>query len=213
MSLSTKRRGRNLNSAEMTLWTIQRPEAVHLLEKKGTLITAAKKVHPDDRSPYKWMASQMRHRIGDPLDKSTLPLWAWHTYQDDSPRPDLRRSGHLPRGERAARIEFAVAPSNVLLSDFMLWHYVLGYWYLPKSAKDEREFSRALREHGLESCRTRPIPNRVLDDRLTASWVRIFEIGQMFTREGNVRADQSIQATLWVLPLESVKKIEWFTAR
>lgn len=213
MSLSAKSRDRNLNSAEITLWTIQRPEAVRLLEKNGTLITASNKVHADDRSPYQWMALQMRRRIGDPGDKSTLPLWAWHTYRDDSPRPDLRSTGHLPRGERAARIEFAVAPSNVLLSDFMLWHHVLGYWNIPKSAKDEREFSRALRECGLGSCNTRPLPNRELDERLKASWVRIFEIGKMFTREGSVRAGQSIQATLWELQLDSVKKIEWFTAR
>jgi len=213
MSLPTKHRSRVLNSGEMVLWTIQTREAVRLLEKNGTLVTATQKADADFRSSYEWMASQMRHRIGAPLDKATLPLWAWHTWQDDSPRPDLRCNGHLPRGERAARIEFAVAPSNVLLSDFMLWHHVLGYWYLAKSAKDEREFFLALREHGLESCRTRPLPNRVLDDRLKASWVRIFELGQMFTKEGNARAVRSIQATLWALPLESVKKIEWFTAR
>ena len=213
MSASMKSRDRNLNSAEMTLWTIQSPEAVRLLEKNGTLVSSNKMVFAPFRSSYKWMASQMRERIGDPLNKSTPPLWAWHTYWDDSPRPDLRRTGHLSRGERAARIEFTVAPSNVLLSDFMLWHYVLNYVYLSKSAKEEREFSRSLREHGLESCITRPLPSRVLDERIKASWVRIFEIGKMFTRDGNVRAGQCIQATLWALQLESVKKIDWFTAR
>lgn len=197
----------------MTLWTIQTPDAVRQLEKNGALVTPHQKVPVDCRSPYSWMASQMRHRIGDPLDRSRLPLWAWHTWQTDYPRPDLRCSGHLPRSERAARIEFAVAPSNVLLSDFLLWHYVLWYSYLPKSTKDDRDFSRALREYGLESCRTRPLPNRVLDDRLKASWARIFDTGQLLTKEGKARADRSIQATLWALPLESVKRIDWFTAK
>ena len=39
-------------------------------------------------------------------------------------------------------------PSEVLLSDFELWHYVLNYQYVPASMKDSRRFDAILEAQG-----------------------------------------------------------------
>ena len=64
-----------------------------------------------------------------------MPIWAWYQWEGSRRKPDLRASGYLPKGEPGVRLELRVADDRVLLSDFDLWHYVLNYWYLPKSEK------------------------------------------------------------------------------
>lgn len=143
----------------MILWTIQTPEAVANLQRTSVLLADSGDAESHFRTAFEWMAAQMRHRIGNPPRSSVRPLWAWHTWQGRRARPDLRSSGHLPRGTRAARIEFAAEPSTVLLSDFSLWHYVLNYWYLPASSRDEKSFDAMLKAAGLDFFKTKPLPD------------------------------------------------------
>ncbi|UYZ73367.1 DUF3841 domain-containing protein [Moraxella bovis] len=56
-------------------------------------------------------------------------MWAWyHAHGANKPKPDLRKSGHLPKGERGVRIEFTLPKERVLLSNFDGWHAVLNDW-------------------------------------------------------------------------------------
>ena len=71
-------------------------------------------------------------------------------------KPDLRSSGHLLKGERGVRIEFRVSDRLILLSDFDLWHYVLNYWYLPESQKDDEAFESELSRRGLSFTKRNP---------------------------------------------------------
>ena len=71
-----------------------------------------------------------------------MPIWVWWQWWADRRRPDLRASGFLPKGVRGIRVECRVKEDQVLLSDFELWHYILNYWYLPKSEKSGESFEK-----------------------------------------------------------------------
>ena len=101
----------------------------------------------------------------------------------------------------------------VLLSDFSLWHHVLNYWYLPASRKDERAFERQLNAVGLDYFKTKPLPDSRLHKRVEASWERIFDLDFVARGVTGPRDERIVQATLWALPLEWVRKITWFTSR
>ena len=65
---------------------------------------------------YRWMYRQMIKRIKD-VDDSMV--WLWPS------RPDLRCSGYLNKGTKGVLLELELNESQVLMSDFELWHYVL----------------------------------------------------------------------------------------
>lgn len=140
----------------------------------------------------------MTERLGPPPRGSRYPVWAWKAWRgEESPKPDLRARAHLPPGTRGARIEIDAPAERVLLSDFMRWHCVLAGQYL---ADDEREddavaampWSRA---------------------RAEESWSRIFELGRGDPDYHGPVAERSVQATLWFVTLDDVRRLTWFTAR
>lgn len=194
------------------MWTIQSPEAVAALERGGILVADAGEPEPSFGPAYRWMESQMSHRIGPPVHGGR-PIWAWRAWSALRPCPDLRSKGHLSSGSRAARIEFSVEPNAVLLSDFSLWHHVLNYWYLAASVRDEGAFESQVKAAGLDFFATQPLPDPILHSRIEASWERIFDLDTFIGGISEKPASRSIQATLWSLPRTSVRNIRWFTAR
>jgi hypothetical protein len=114
--------------------TMQRPSWWRALQERG-------EIHGDGRyachhfRPYKWMMEQMRRRV--PGYGGGFPIWLWH-----SPKPDLRHSGHLSRGEQALRIELESPRELVLVSDFETWHCVLNRWHLSLTWRESREWDR-----------------------------------------------------------------------
>ena len=195
----------------MILWTIQSPQAVAALERRGVLLADHGAVEPSFRPAYAWMAGQMSRRIGS-SPNGARPLWAWQAWTAKHPRPDLRSTGHLPRGHRGARIAFTAEPSAIVLSDFFLWHYVLNYWYLPASLRDSAAFEAQVRRSGLDVT-SKPLSEPALHSRIEASWDRIFALTTFIRGVTEGRAARSIQATFWSLPLQAVQEITWFTAR
>jgi len=197
----------------MILWTVQTPDAVAALHRNGRLVATSGEYERHFRSAYRWMGAQMHRRIGAAPQSSARPLWAWHTWQGQRGRPDLRRSGHLPRGSRGARVEFAADPRTFLLSDFSLWHYVLNYWYLPSSLSDGKAFEATLKAAGLDFFKTKPLPNASFHRIIEASWERIFDPTLTVRGITDPRTKRTVQAALWSLPLEAVRQITWFTAK
>jgi hypothetical protein len=149
----------------MVIWSILTPQAWAELQSKRRLRASRRHAEQDYLAPYTWMAEQMDRRLKTPRPSPTvMPLWAW--YQWDGPRrrkPDLRavRFWH-PKGERAIRVECQVQDERVLLSDYELWHYVLNYWYLPKTQADGDAFDKKLDAAGFSTCRfthDNPLPD------------------------------------------------------
>lgn len=191
------------------LWTIQTIPAWETLQAAGVLRAESRLAEPDFAAAYRWMVAQMRQRLPRPSFAAKTPLWAWYQYRGpDRPRPDLRKRSHLPAGQRGVRIEFELADELVLLSDFELWHLVLNNWYLGESEADADAFDKLADQEGYPLPPDSPL-NQVVRD----SWTRIFDLDwsdPYFVHDVQRRA---IQATFWELPLQAVRKADFFTAR
>jgi len=198
----------------MTLWTIQSLPAWTRLESRGVLVASSSHGEKEFLPAYRWMRAQMRRRLGPPPSAECFPLWAWSQWENSGQRrPDLRSSGHLPRGETGVLVELAVDEREALLSDFELWHYVLNYWYLPRSEADEARFDALLASLGVRAPSEVPRRDRRFHAEVRESWVRIFDIRWSARGIGWPPRKKSIQATLWSMSMEMVRSHRVFTAR
>ena len=83
--------------------------------------------------------------------KNIYPIWFWHQYKNSkSKRPDLRESGLLSKGTKGVLIEFEKPETEILLSDFNLWHFVLNYWHIANNEEQELEFNKLLKTSNVE---------------------------------------------------------------
>ncbi len=194
----------------MQLWTIQTEAALGKLECDGRLSSDRSLADADFLTAYDWISDQMRQRIGPSPAGVTSPLWAWYQCNSESKRrPDLRRRGHLPRGETGFLIEFWGDDESVVLSDFDLWHFVLNYWYLPATVADGDRFDSTLdRRYSWND----PAPH-VIDQEIRDSWQRIFDLEWYDPELTCSPGERQIQATLWELTAESIVTIQKFVAR
>jgi len=87
------------------------PSLVECLQRRGVIRGDGRRVCHHFRPAYKWLTGQMHRRV--PGYSGAFPVWFWF-----SPKPDLRQSALLARGERGLRIELELPREVVLLSDF-----------------------------------------------------------------------------------------------
>jgi hypothetical protein len=169
------------------------------------------------------MNLQMQKRLSALREPDAAPIWVWYQWNGiKQPRPDLRMSGHLPPGTSGVRIECIIAPCRVLLSDFLLWHYVLNGGYLPNSLADQEAFDEEedhyLVQAGTSHARNIPVmyqhfyPHH-LRSKIIASWQRIFDLDWMADDITCTTEEKVIQGTLWELRLEDVRRVQHFVAR
>lgn len=183
----------------MTLWTIQEKGWYTKLVRCGQLTGDGRRVPPDWRAAYKWMAAQMALRG---LPKVRFPVWAWHSYEGpEARRPDLRHAGLLPPGTHGVRVELSVPADSAVLSQCDMWLDVLQGQYV---SLDEEEFDQMweLQSAGL-----------LTHAAVQASWARIFDLtcGSEGWYKGT--AEREIQATLSFVKLEWVVHVDHFVAR
>lgn len=181
----------------MHAWTVQAPDVMAVLRTGSVWRAGEARVEPSWIPAYRWMAGEMRDRLGAPAERSQMPIWVWCQWRGASrPRPDLRSPGHLPAGANGVRIEIELDEERVLRSDFGLWHYALNGWYLPQSLVDECEFDAR--------------PDR---RRIRPSWRRMFDLEWCDRRYTTARADKSIQGVIWELRPQDVRRSTGFVAR
>ena len=203
----------------MVIWSILTQQAWEELQRKDRLRATTRHAEQDYIAAYVWMARQMERRLTVPRpSRDAMPVWAWWQWWGDRRRPDLRASGYLPKGAQGIRVELRVKDDQVLLSDFELWHYVLNYWYLPKTEKDGEAFEKQLTRAGLSlvGCsHQKPLPHAVFRRQIESSWERIFDLS--WTDPGHKivpsAKNRAIQGTMWELLLEDVVESKEFTAR
>jgi hypothetical protein len=130
------------------------------------------------------MAKRLGRVVPAPAEHAA-PVWAWVQYNGEArPRPDLRRTAHLPRGTRGVRLELVLPASCVLLSDFDLWHYVLN---------------------------DGPIP--VAGSARGKNWDKVFDLDYHDPDVTLARSKKSIQAVFWEAPVSAVRAVDFFIAR
>lgn len=116
----------------MRLWTFQNKGTSELL-KLGEPFRCkkdlAKNLMLNDtfaeifRKSYDYMMNLMDEKIGEAPSGVVLPIWAWHTSGGHHKKPDLRSNNTYY--DDSELIELEVPDSQVLLTDFDLWHSVL----------------------------------------------------------------------------------------
>jgi hypothetical protein len=147
------------------------------------------------------MASQMSQRLA--AYGGGFPVWFWH-----SPKPDLRRGSHLPRGEHGVRIELELPRDRTLLLDFETWHCVLNHWHLSKSSEEEAEWDR--KTNGFAPFGAVLPPH--LEAELQSTWDRVFDF-ELLRSAGMWGPIDRIQGVTEYVLLSEVRSAKSFVAR
>jgi hypothetical protein len=192
--------GRDMSEL-MRVWTIQRAGCWELFQKRGVLRGDGRRVCHHFRPAYRWLMTQAHQRL--PGYQGGFPIWFWH-----SPKPDLRHSAHVPRGERGVRIEIEIPRDRMLLSDFNTWHCVLNRWHLSRSWRESRDWDRRVK--GYDQF-IGPLPP-LLEAELQATWDRVFDFDLLRRARIWGPIDQIQGVTEYVM-LTEVRRIEEFIGR
>lgn len=114
----------------MQLWTIQHHKAYENLMEKGRLTADPNYLFCGKELlfAYDWMAETMKRKGVKPPPKINYPLWAWAQWEGKRKKQDLRKNGYGQSGTKMVQLTIEIDESNLLLSDFDLFHYVLNFW-------------------------------------------------------------------------------------
>jgi len=198
----------------MRLWSIQEASKLDEIRSTGKLTCLGNKFSLEWDNEYKWMIKQMSEKIGSPTKNNQYPIWAWYQYQDSKhKKPDLRRSGHLPSGTNGIIIEFEKEIGNVLLSDFVLWHYPLSYKaIIAKNEEKCEEFELKLKTLKLDKTKFINLPKNIQRE-IEISWQRIFDMDFENEYYTHPKKEKMIQACCWEINEVEISKIDPFKAR
>lgn len=188
----------------MKLWTMQPIKVWEKIEKDGVFHCDEKlsENNEDFKESYAWMVEQMDKRMKHP-NKCVLPVWAWHTYNWENKKPDLRESGFGNPKERCVCLELEIPDEEVLLSDFNAWHYVLNHSWFDDS-KNEEEWDKL--HEWFDN-----LPGEEREKLRIESWQKIFNV-EPYEDEWSTNG-RYVQAVFWELKKDHVKKVQFFTAR
>jgi hypothetical protein len=184
----------------LRVWTVQRRGWWESLERRRVLYGDGRRVSRGFRPAYRWLMRQMRARI--PGYRGGFPVWVWH-----SPKPDLRRAGHLRPDERGVRVELELPRTSVLLLDFETWHCVLNRWHVSLSWRDSRAWDR--RVEALPQWWS--LPPR-MEAELEASWERVFDLETLRRAKLWGPVDR-IQGVTEFVRLDDVRSVDGFVSR
>ena len=178
----------------MILWTTQHQQAAERMNETGTLRADEKHLLFDGSfiDSYRWMADQMKKRIGDPPEGMAFPVWAWYQWEGKRSRIDMRAHGwHWgEKGSPIVLLTFDAPDNHVLLSDFDYWHVVLNDGSLIFPFRETAVYTK---------------------DEKQKSWENIFDIS--CKHDGDEHFSLSTQATLWEIKREWIVKEEHFISR
>lgn len=114
----------------MIVWTSQPNTVYEQLQQNGIFICDPKQSEftdlPEFMAAYSWMCEKMTQRIGPAPDGVKLPIWAWYRRHGKNKRPDMREMDFRGYKEPMVLMELEIPDNEVLLSDEMMWNYVIG---------------------------------------------------------------------------------------
>ncbi|WP_286078073.1 DUF3841 domain-containing protein [Thomasclavelia cocleata] len=190
----------------MILWTIQPPEVYDLIMKKGYYACEADKSECLEemgfKEAYDWLVKKMHEKIGEAPLNIKYPVWAWHTWNWNRKKPDLR-CPHAQRGRELVCMEIEIPDEDVVLTDFDSWHYVLNKWHHNYATNDE--------EWDAQDAWFESLPPDEKKRELEKSWENIFNLEKIdndWTMQGAY-----IQATFWKLSKSQIRKVQYFKSR
>ena len=165
----------------MKIWSIQPEEALKLLLLGKSFSSDRELVEQGFDNDWAW-ENAYNWLSGKMVDKgislpTKYPVWGWVQWANEAKkRPDLRSiSCSINKTDRQVLLELDVPESEMLLSDFDLWHFVLNYWYLPENESDELSFEDLCNEQGYNPFKVRPAPEN-LDKIIRSSWDKVLDL-------------------------------------
>jgi hypothetical protein len=200
----------------MRLWTIQDYKAYEVMLEKGVMNASNEHLFCEDdfRHAYAWMSTQMRRSGLIPPVGVDYPIWAWYKWDGKRKRRDMRERSSTQRNAKIIQLTIEIDDSDVLLSDFHLFHYVLNYWYLPIDEKDSNEFENEYTRLGfaysdLSNFEIQNQEMKRVRTKIERSWDRVLDL-QLEDDDYiyGINSEKSIQATFWQLKTEQIVKAE-----
>ncbi len=194
----------------MKLVTIQTKAAYDSLIKNGYLVADDNFINKAKYGmPYDYIISHMQN-INNTYN-AHYPLWAWAKYGKFASPPKNRLLGFFSKDdEELVRITFEKDASEMLINDYIKYHFLLTNEYLPKSIKDKKAFDQQMQSCNVSKEDLLAYVRRdkydtyrqdkdfdVINQAIHNSYKDIFNL-----------QTQYLQATVWHISLAEVKKVE-----
>ncbi|MBL7736839.1 MAG: DUF3841 domain-containing protein [Chitinophagaceae bacterium] len=201
----------------MILWTIQSEAWYAELLQKGIIHGTRKHAMRDGKFSlfaYHWLMDKMEESIGRRPFRACYPVWAWYQHMDSKRRkPDLRRAGFLTRGTKGVRVEINKDDKDVLLSDFILWHFPFSYRrFIGQNEGESMAFEKMLEDNGLDTKKLEELPKDI-QNVIIKSWDRTLDMDFSDPYHTSPKASKSIQATFWTLSVDEIVRVDKFISR
>jgi hypothetical protein len=134
----------------------------------------------DERDPaYVWLFEQLQCR--GVVRSEEQVRFAWYAYRGQARiRPDLRESGHLPRGTEGFLELWEVPVASTLIMQFEMWVHIMNGWFVAESHEEMAWFERQ--------------PHVQRDSLVRRNWPRVFERDWGDPEYWGQSADRALQA-------------------
>lgn len=195
------------------LWTIMQEKAFRSLEANETLRCGPDHLDLEYYNPgtIEWIIGQMNKRIGPAPHGVAGPIWAYKQWAGSSNmKPDLRSIRHYwaPSGPHY-RVEYELSEDKMLLSDMDIWACILNGAYSAETKEESDDFDLRLKASGHKE--NWPYPEPFLKE-VTDSWELAFRLDIIHEDYYTTIGRQTIQATVWEIPLSTVIDVTPFTS-
>ena len=191
----------------MKLVTFQSMEALKTLVNTGVLETDEKKIDLEKYGfAYYWITKQMEQYVSGKGDAS-FPLWCWVQFKRGICPPKHR--GKAVSGFDV-KITFHKRESEVFVTDYRRYSFVLNNTYIPESIDDRDRFQKEMESQGITSEDLKAVarPDNYRDRRNDAAFlVACQKIRDSFERCITKDSD-TLQGCVWRIYLEDVESIE-----
>ena len=167
---------------------------------------------------YNYMSMQMKKRIGEPPEGVVFPIWAWHSWDGQRKRPDVRR--HDFRSflcyNSTFLMEIEIPDEQVLLSDKYQWNavvskYICSDYEINLKNVDEKVEDEIIKKSDQEIDWLESLPETQRNEIIHKSWEKAFDVFPL--QKSPCYSTQWIQATFWELRIDQVVKTWGFKSR
>jgi len=180
-------------------WTIQDRNVLDIIEKKGIYKADSRKSpfledYQNAILAYQWMETKLEDKVSRPRNTHGM-IWFWFAQYGYHKKPNLCRD--INRLDNGVCIELELDDSEVLLSDYDTWHFVLNNFYIPGAIfKQWDELEQTWFD------RLKPGPTK--DKAKIQSWNRCLISNSDLT---NIPNHPFIQGVCWSIKEENIKKV------
>ncbi len=194
----------------MKLITIQTKKAYENFLKEGFLIADSQYINRLKYGvPYQYIVDNMQH-IENP-HKAEFPLWTWVKYGGFVSPPKNKLLGFFAKDEdEIVRITFEKPDKDVLVSDYVKYHFLLTNEYLPSGLNDLKAAKKKIQDAGISKEDLLAYVRRDKFD-IYRKDRKFEEINQMI-RESYKKIFSDLgdfrQGTVWSIEKSEVKKVE-----